>query len=995
MRSFTRKNIEYTNSAIGDSFYKLLNTDGTNNHIQLLRAAFDTPKFRNAAKALTNLAVRWRKNEWEAVNHGWILNIKDFINEGELINNVVAICTEDYVINSDGINSQDLFASPQANKTIDFASIKINDHVQFDEIENDYINTRFFNPDKIKNELKKAPFELDKATHNIPDTVLKNAAGLIILMQVLSVVKVRSRYENLYGFEYPNPVNTPNIKLNCFVYGSSVPVGADVIALIGNAITESNKVYVAPAKPCTTLRQTVLAVQETATQINNYMVAGTLPVKAGLNNCLNNLRAITTMIGKADAVRAVDALSSVLDTIINGNEPGEVAAEVKSAISKAVKVATTINGHEDSQNASGGALDLHGIIEKIKRAFNTLKDQFGVRNVINSEKFKLDPTVSKFDCLNAGTDIMGAQNPVITALAPNHVNFTNLTDVARWTRQNIATHEEAAGYSIIPFDEGEELVNRYINNDRGLIKRNTIERQGYSIVKYLEYHYNTGAKQGYRPAKKNLLLIQGAYCGFCETPFCDGSVADIEHKLPKSIFPTQALNWSNFVLSCKTCNSVFKNQKHINGASVIDMGTVGYLTNGFLTGGGKDYLACKNKAEQEVVWPDKRHVPLNGHHDFLPFGAIVSSTPIVNLAAVTHATYAYVHTQALPAGVTNRIDFRRLTNSPDVDDVKVIYEKGGNLPPDVGTVGVGLSAVNLINICGLNDTGKSYWNDQRIASRTRAWLNAVKQVKIISEFSIDKFEKLYTFYRKHLHVANINYTPAAPGLSMIKELRDPSAAANYTIKLDTIKGDLSVATAIAGEKVDIDLATSNVTTNNVNINGNIPVNNNFVFNQGRLTGEIKEAGGTRTITGSIKLQTQIPGYNAADSIILFKDVEISAAAVNPAIIQIKDNEGIISGAVNPLQEWDNNRADLLQLIEQAGAILKDYIWDNITDMVRFGGYYSTWVQVFHQNTKIIGNEVIPYGLELVKRLEVKKLESREDPFQFHGTDTEEIMACLF
>ena len=590
-----------------------------------------------------------------------------------------------------------------------------------------------------------------------------------------------------------------------------------------------------------------------------------------------------------------------------------------------------------------------------------------------------------------------ANSPVITALAPNHVNFTNLTDVARWIRQNMPTHEEAAGYSIIPFDEGEQLVNRYINNDRGLIKRNTIERQGYSIVKYLEYHYNKGAKQGYRPAKKNLLLIQGAYCGFCETPFCDGSVADIEHKLPKSVFPTQALNWSNFVLSCKTCNSVFKKQKYIDGASAIDIGNLGYLTNGFLTAGVKNYLACKNKAEQEVVWPDKRHVPLTGPplHDLLPFGAIVSSTPAVNLAAVNHATYAYVHTQALVTGVTNRIDLRRLTGSPDVDDVKVIYEKAGNLPPDVGTVGVALSAANLINICGLDQTGKSYWNDQRIASRTRAWLNAIKQFKIITEFSIDRFNKLSDFYGKHLHAANINYTPTAPGLSMIRELRDPSAAANNAITLDTIKGDLNIATAIASGKVDVDLATSNATTNNVSINGHVNIRNNFPFDQGRLTGEIKEANGTRTITGSIKLQTHIPGYVGADSIILFNDVEISAAAVNPAVIQIKDHQAIISSVVNPLQEWDDNRADLLEFIEQAGAILKDYIWDNITDMVRFGGYYSTWVQVFLQNTKKIGNETIPYGIELVKRLEIKSLDSREDPFQFHGTDTEEIMACLY
>lgn len=43
-------------------------------------------------------------------------------------------------------------------------------------------------------------------------------------------------------------------------------------------------------------------------------------------------------------------------------------------------------------------------------------------------------------------------------------------------------------------------------------------------------------------------------CNYCE----QSEASDIEHILPKSIFPSQAFKWQNYLLACKKCNTAHK-----------------------------------------------------------------------------------------------------------------------------------------------------------------------------------------------------------------------------------------------------------------------------------------------------------------------------------------------------------------------------------------------------------------------------------------------------
>ncbi|WP_440135452.1 HNH endonuclease [Chitinophaga sancti] len=62
----------------------------------------------------------------------------------------------------------------------------------------------------------------------------------------------------------------------------------------------------------------------------------------------------------------------------------------------------------------------------------------------------------------------------------------------------------------------------------------------------------------YKNAKEDLIRTYGLYCAYCDTIITDGGLLDIEHKLPKSLFPDLQADWNNFVISCKVCNSSHK-----------------------------------------------------------------------------------------------------------------------------------------------------------------------------------------------------------------------------------------------------------------------------------------------------------------------------------------------------------------------------------------------------------------------------------------------------
>lgn len=61
----------------------------------------------------------------------------------------------------------------------------------------------------------------------------------------------------------------------------------------------------------------------------------------------------------------------------------------------------------------------------------------------------------------------------------------------------------------------------------------------------------------YNQAKDDLRSTIGSYCSYCEMNI--SNQPDIEHVAPKSKNPELENEWSNFLLACKTCNTIKSN----------------------------------------------------------------------------------------------------------------------------------------------------------------------------------------------------------------------------------------------------------------------------------------------------------------------------------------------------------------------------------------------------------------------------------------------------
>lgn len=65
----------------------------------------------------------------------------------------------------------------------------------------------------------------------------------------------------------------------------------------------------------------------------------------------------------------------------------------------------------------------------------------------------------------------------------------------------------------------------------------------------------------------------GDYCSYCESP-CP---TDVEHKLPKHVHPDRECRWENFLLSCKSCNSIKHGQQLAGSGAHPDAALALYL----------------------------------------------------------------------------------------------------------------------------------------------------------------------------------------------------------------------------------------------------------------------------------------------------------------------------------------------------------------------------------------------------------------------------------
>lgn len=731
---------------------------------------------------------------------------------------------------------------------------------------------------------------------------------------------------------------------------------------------------------------------------------------------------------------------------------------------------------------------ISSLIEKNR---DTIKQKLAALNIVYVKNFNTHFTNANFPGVDVAKDI----TPYLKALLPSADSITKvLTAAGTHNNLNVCIAPYSLGWQTAA-NIGTLLALDQLMNAAGI-------RNSYTDARYDQMNVIDPARRGddYGKSKPHLVKLSGLYCAYCESKLSDGAITNVEHKIPKSSFPTLEKNWENFVLACERCNTGFKSNRYVHPEGIIAIdklakkaypleyaGVSTKTMNAFTTypaqaaliletimtniadgknvnritlarkgindettkrtkamtkataevnavfkkllpgktpdintfcGGAtfvkevtKDfarmaiYFVSKKYAEDQIVWPD-RHYTAGG----MEVGKRINS----------FQAYAYKLVNSVGTGIdielheigpntdlqvdaNYHINLKKLIGRADQSNVKLkvttpdfnqLNTAGNKIISDEAMVEA--SVTNMLSINGLNELHSiGVFLDQRIIRRTRAWLQAMKMLKQLSEFKMKKYDKLSDYYQRQLHPVNIKYNTG--NLNNVAGLRDDKLAA---IVLDSIVGEISINSRLPNGKINIKLTTT-VTATTGSGTKQIIINNtvvpSFTIKSGVLTGEIKVTGSNRFFTGSLEVNTL---KNAlTQKIILIKDAPVSNPTAVKTEITIGLNQGVISNnaklgtAGSPaeiIKEWDSNRASLMETINQTTAIMKEFMWDNILNMVRIGGFYSTWVRTFQNYS----TPKSPFDIDLVRKLDIKAKENPEDPYQFHGTDVEEIIAAL-
>lgn len=202
----------------------------------------------------------------------------------------------------------------------------------------------------------------------------------------------------------------------------------------------------------------------------------------------------------------------------------------------------------------------------------------------------------------------------------------------------------------------------------------------------------------YRSAATALIEAFGRYCSYCETPISE--LVQVEHLLPKSQYPTFAVDPDNLLLACGPCNRRKGDTPTRKDASpwVISPNPT-----------PSDYRqAIRN---HHYCWPDTRPRPTwlpllfeyrdaaGAWRDVNPPAAAVDPGMVVRSAPHVRPVRADVPA----AGVSNV-------------EVRVRYRDSGP--------GAAPRGVETVDLCKLNTVGPGT-NDDRVGHRTSVWLRAV------------------------------------------------------------------------------------------------------------------------------------------------------------------------------------------------------------------------------------------------------------------------------
>ncbi|MEO1030970.1 MAG: HNH endonuclease [Bacteroidota bacterium] len=216
----------------------------------------------------------------------------------------------------------------------------------------------------------------------------------------------------------------------------------------------------------------------------------------------------------------------------------------------------------------------------------------------------------------------------------------------------------------------------------------------------------------YKQASVPLTSTLGDFCSYCEIPL--PGLVEVEHVLPKSMYPTFSCDWSNFLMSCGPCNT--KKGNDPNRATVY----------GWLGGSGTfPESAYLNQIRLlHYVWPDNNAQAYRLLLNILTYNNSGTWTPVLtkNAADPRNEVVSFNIATRTVVGL-----FYNGTSTPVTADVKVAIGPNTSFSAPEQA-----KATQMINLCGLNDAGSlDSTYDRRVVNRTLTWFKVCTAWKFI------------------------------------------------------------------------------------------------------------------------------------------------------------------------------------------------------------------------------------------------------------------------
>gem|GEM_PF-5495633 len=259
-----------------------------------------------------------------------------------------------------------------------------------------------------------------------------------------------------------------------------------------------------------------------------------------------------------------------------------------------------------------------------------------------------------------------------------------------------------------------DLMAQLTVQNNGADKWSGLPQKTADFINALIAYFSTNDNVKYGNARGALIDNYGEYCSYCGMPVQDSSLA-VEHCLPKQVFPSQMLYYTNFFLSCPTCNS-YKGAKPTWSES--------YNWANMYNGTPTNLTDVMNGGMQRQVWPNTGTITWAG----LPvvyFNASAGSRLSDNSALdfnnrmvgiSRNIVVAKIVGFAQPIAVVAQVGTNSGGNSPDKPKLQAMED-------------------NFIDIVQLNQYEMDNYSDRRVTNRTVAWLNCITSLSNLQRFT--------------------------------------------------------------------------------------------------------------------------------------------------------------------------------------------------------------------------------------------------------------------